>query len=171
MTSLKRSGLRWLWLAALTLLLDQLSKLAVLHGLPFGYPGLSLLPGLNLVHVYNEGAAFSFLAGQGGWQRWLFSLFALAICGLLGWWLRRLPATAAWLGSAYSLVIGGALGNLLDRLLYGHVVDFIDVYVGRWHWPAFNLADSAICVGAVMIVLDGLFAKHGDQHPTAGSSK
>ena len=123
------------------------------------------------MHVYNEGAAFSFLAGQGGWQRWLFSLFALAICGLLGWWLRRLPANAAWLGSAYSLVIGGALGNLLDRLMYGHVVDFIDVYVGQWHWPAFNLADSAICIGAVMIVLDGLIAKHGDQHPTTGSSK
>lgn len=156
MSLFKHTGLRWLWLAALVILLDQLSKLAVLQWLPFGYPGQSLMPYINLVHVYNKGAAFSFLADQPGWQRWFFTLFALGVCGALLVWLRKLPAAARWSPVAYSLIIGGALGNLIDRLAYGHVVDFIDFHVGQWHYPAFNLADSAICVGAVMIVLEGL---------------
>lgn len=156
MSLFKHTGLRWLWLAALVILLDQLSKLAVLQWLPFGYPGQSLMPYINLVHVYNKGAAFSFLADQPGWQRWFFTLFALGVSAVLLVWLRKLPAAARWSPVAYSLIIGGALGNLIDRLAYGHVVDFIDFHVGQWHYPAFNLADSAICVGAVMIVLEGL---------------
>ncbi|MGY3915406.1 signal peptidase II [Aeromonas australiensis] len=150
-----KSGLRWLWLAVLAFVLDQASKLAVVELLPFGYPGVEITPFFNLVHVYNKGAAFSFLADQGGWQRWFFAVLAFAICGLLIHWLRKQSVTERWSGIAYSLIIGGALGNVFDRLVLGHVVDFLDFYWGRAHWPAFNLADSFIFIGAAMIVLEG----------------
>ncbi|MDH0476717.1 signal peptidase II [Aeromonas caviae] len=150
-----KTGLRWLWLAVLAFVLDQASKLAVVKLLPFGYPGVEITPFFNLVHVYNKGAAFSFLADQGGWQRWFFAVLAFAICGLLIHWLRKQSVTQRWSGIAYSLIIGGALGNVFDRLVLGHVVDFLDFYWGRAHWPAFNLADSFIFIGATMIVLDG----------------
>lgn len=152
----QKSGLRWLWLAVLAFILDQASKLAVVKMLPYGYPGVEVTPFFNLVHVYNKGAAFSFLADQGGWQRWFFALLAFVICGLLIHWLRKQPAEQSWNGIAYSFIIGGALGNVFDRLVLGHVVDFLDFFWGRAHWPAFNLADSFIFIGAVMIVLDGL---------------
>jgi signal peptidase II len=151
----QKTGLRWLWLAVLAFLLDQASKLAVVKLLPFGYPGVEITPFFNLVHVYNKGAAFSFLADQGGWQRWFFAVLAFAICGLLIHWLRKQSVTQRWSGIAYSLIIGGALGNVFDRLVLGHVVDFLDFYWQRAHWPAFNLADSFIFIGAAMIVLDG----------------
>ena len=150
-----KTGLRWLWLAVLAFVLDQASKLAVVKLLPFGYPGVEITPFFNLVHVYNKGAAFSFLADQGGWQRWFFALLAFAICGLLIHWLRKQSVTQRWSGIAYSLIIGGALGNVFDRLVLGHVVDFLDFYWQRARWPAFNLADSFIFIGAAMIVLDG----------------
>ncbi|MFM4856777.1 signal peptidase II [Aeromonas hydrophila] len=150
-----KSGLRWLWLAVLAFVLDQASKLAVVKLLPFGYPGVEITPFFNLVHVYNKGAAFSFLADQGGWQRWFFAVLAFAICGLLIHWLRKQSVAQRWSGIAYSLIIGGALGNVFDRLVLGHVVDFLDLYWQRAHWPAFNLADSFIFIGAAMIVLDG----------------
>lgn len=152
----QKSGLRWLWLAALAFILDQATKLAVVKMLPYGYPGVEITPFFNLVHVYNKGAAFSFLADQGGWQRWFFAALAFAICGLLTHWLRKQPAEQKWSGIAYACIIGGALGNVFDRLVLGHVVDFLDFYWGRAHWPAFNLADSFIFIGAAMIVLDGL---------------
>lgn len=108
-----KTGLRWLWLAVLAFVLDQASKLAVVKLLPFGYPGVEITPFFNLVHVYNKGAAFSFLADQGGWQRWFFAVLAFAICGLLTHWLRKQSVTQRWSGIAYSLIIGGALGNVL----------------------------------------------------------
>ncbi|MGL5030964.1 MAG: signal peptidase II [Aeromonas sp.] len=151
-----KTGLRWLWLAVLAFVLDQGSKLAVVNLLPFGYPGVEITPFFNLVHVYNKGAAFSFLADQGGWQRWFFATLAFAICGLLINWLRKQSVTQRWSGIAYSLIIGGALGNVFDRLVLGHVVDFLDFYWQGAHWPAFNLADSFIFIGAVMIVLEGM---------------
>lgn len=153
--SWKQSGVRWLWLALVVVALDQLAKLAILDGLPYGGPGIKVLPFFNIVHVYNTGAAFSFLAHQGGWQRWFFAVLAFAICGLLIHWLRKQSVTQRWSGIAYSLIIGGALGNVFDRLVLGHVVDFLDFYWQRAHWPAFNLADSFIFIGAAMIVLDG----------------
>ncbi|WP_421218913.1 signal peptidase II [Aeromonas jandaei] len=158
-----KSGLRWLWLAVLAFVLDQASKLAVVKLLPFGYPGVEITPFFNLVHVYNKGAAFSFLADQGGWQRWFFALLAFAICGLLIHWLRKQSVTQRWSGIAYSLIIGGALGNVFDRLVLGHVVDFLDFYWGTAHWPAFNLADSFIFIGAAMIVLDGFRGEKKEQ--------
>ncbi|KIQ79875.1 signal peptidase II [Aeromonas veronii] len=158
-----KSGLRWLWLAVLAFVLDQASKLAVVKLLPFGYPGVEITPFFNLVHVYNKGAAFSFLADQGGWQRWFFALLAFAICGLLIHWLRKQSVAQRWSGIAYSLIIGGALGNVFDRLVLGHVVDFLDFYWGSAHWPAFNLADSFIFIGAAMIVLDGFRGEKKEQ--------
>lgn len=161
--SWKQSGVRWLWLALVVVALDQLAKLAILDGLPYGGPGIKVLPFFNIVHVYNTGAAFSFLAHQGGWQRWFFAVLAFAICGLLIHWLRKQSVTQRWSGIAYSLIIGGALGNVFDRLVLGHVVDFLDFYWQRAHWPAFNLADSFIFIGAAMIVLDGFRGEKKEQ--------
>ena len=135
--------LRWLWLSFIIILLDQASKQLVENSL-LVFESVSLLPFLNLTLVYNEGAAFSFLSDQGGWQRWFFVFMAGAVTLVLVFWLRRLRNRELWLAVALSLIIGGAVGNLLDRLLFGHVIDFIDIYYRQWHWPAFNVADSAI---------------------------
>lgn len=155
--------LRWLWLSLIIILLDQVSKQLVENSL-LVFESVSLLPFLNLTLVYNEGAAFSFLSDQGGWQRWFFVFLAGAVTLVLVFWLRRLRNSELWLAVALSLIIGGAVGNLLDRLLFGHVIDFIDVYYRQWHWPAFNVADSAILVGVVLILIDGFFGhKEQDQ--------
>ena len=157
--TLKQSGLRWIWLVPLVIVLDQLTKLAILQWLPYGGPGINVTPFFNIVHVYNTGAAFSFLAHQGGWQRWFFALFAIGVSAAMTVGLRRQAASQLWLNLAFVLVIGGAIGNLIDRLVYGHVVDFLLFYWQGYIFPAFNLADCAITVGAVMIVLDGLRKK------------
>ncbi|MGL5949439.1 MAG: signal peptidase II [Aeromonas sp.] len=154
--NMARSGLVWLWLSAATFVLDQASKWAVLKLLPFGYPGVEITPFFNLVHVYNKGAAFSFLADQGGWQRWFFAALAFAVCSLLGYWLKQQSCRERLSGCAYALIIGGALGNVFDRLVHGHVVDFLDFYWEKLHWPAFNLADSFIFIGAALLILEGL---------------
>ena len=146
----------WLLLGLLVVALDQLSKWLVARELPLG-ASVPITGFFNLVHVENPGAAFSFLAGQSGWQRWLFTALgtgaSLLIAGIL---LRRRPR--ALMGLALGLILGGALGNVADRLLWGHVTDFLDFYVrttsGEWHWPAFNLADTAITLGAVALVID-----------------
>lgn len=139
----------------LVLLLDQASKqLAELWLVP--YQSLPLLPSLNLTLAYNTGAAFSFLSDAGGWQRWFFVGLAIVVIAVLATWLRQLAPGQMLLRFALSLVIGGAAGNLVDRVLYGKVVDFIDVYYGTYSFPAFNLADSAITVGACLFVLDTL---------------
>jgi signal peptidase II len=152
---------RWLALSGLVILLDQLSKLAAEHWLT-PYEWVALLPSLNLTLLYKPGAAFSFLAGAGGWQRWLFVALAVVVSIGLVVWLSRLRPGERLLGVALGLVLGGAVGNLIDRLLYGQVIDFIDVYWREWHWPAFNLADSAISVGAVLLLADGLLGRRAE---------
>lgn len=139
-------------LAALALVLDQASKLAVLR-LIEPYQTVPVLPGFNLTLAFNRGASFSFLADAGGWQRWLFSAISVAASVVIVVLLRRTAPGDRLNASGLSLVLGGALGNLIDRLWLGHVVDFLDVYYGASHWPAFNVADSAITVGAVLLVL------------------
>jgi signal peptidase II len=104
--------------------------------------------------AHNSGAAFSFLANQGGWQRWFFAGIALVVSVALVIWLKKLPRSNRWLAIALALILGGAIGNVYDRIVLGHVVDFLDVYWGRAHFPAFNIADSAITVGAIMMGID-----------------
>ncbi len=156
--TMMQSGVRWLWLAVLVFILDIGTKLLVMNTMEFGWNGrIELLPFFNLLYVHNYGAAFSFLSDAGGWQRWFFAAMATGVSGLLIYWMRQLSASNKLLNPAYALVIGGALGNLFDRLVHGYVIDFLDFYVGQYHWPAFNIADSAICIGAVLIVLDSFF--------------
>lgn len=151
-----RSALAWLWLSALVIVLDLATKELALRTLALHDP-IAVVDGLlNWMLTYNYGAAFSFLSDASGWQRWFFSALALVISGLLGVWLRRLPRSDWRQALPFALIIGGALGNLVDRLRFGYVVDFIDVYWGSYHWPAFNVADSAISVGAVLLVVFGL---------------
>ncbi|MEW9899181.1 signal peptidase II [Chitinivorax sp. PXF-14] len=145
---------KWLSLALVVIVLDQLTKLWVDSALHYGQV-IPVLPSFNLVLAYNKGAAFSFLAQESGWQRHLFSLIAVVASGAIVWVLRRHHENRL-LSLALSLILGGALGNLIDRVAYGHVVDFIQVYYSSYFWPAFNVADSAITVGAVLLVLDSL---------------
>ncbi len=148
-----RPMLKWLWLSLLVLVLDQASKWLVSHALQL-YQSIAVVPGFRLTYVHNTGAAFSFLSDAGGWQRWLFALLALAISAVLTIWLLRLKPQEKLMAIALALVLGGAVGNLIDRLLYGYVIDFLDVYYQNWHWPAFNIADSAICIGVALMLLD-----------------
>lgn len=145
--------LKWLWVSALVLVLDQASKLAV-NGSMQLYESIPLIPYFNLTYVHNTGAAFSFLAQAGGWQRWLFAGLAVVMSGIIGVWLARLKKHETLMALALSLVLGGAIGNLIDRVAYGYVIDFLDVYYQNWHWPAFNIADSAICVGVGLMLLE-----------------
>lgn len=146
---------RWLWVAVAVLLLDQATKLIALAKLAL-HESVALAPFLNLTLVYNKGAAFGFLSSASGWQNLFFIGVALVACAVILYLVRQLGDSDRLLAVALMLVLGGAIGNLLDRLLYGHVVDFIDIYYRGWHWPAFNVADSAITVGAVLIALDAL---------------
>lgn len=139
-------------IAAVVVLADQLSK-QIAEALLMPYRPETIMPMLNMTLSYNRGAAFSLLADQGGWQRWLFTGLAFAVSGYLLWWLRTLRAGERLTAWGLALILGGALGNVIDRLVYGHVVDFIDVHYGGWHWPAFNVADSAITVGVVLVLV------------------
>jgi len=154
-TRADKNGLTWLWLAAVVLLLDQASKFAVLATLVPYQDVVALTPFFNLVHVHNPGAAFSFLADQDGWQRFFFIGLTTVVAGVILRLLFTTPGRPLFAGSL-ALVLGGAIGNLIDRVAYGHVIDFLDLHVGGWHWPAFNVADSAISVGVVLLILDSL---------------
>ncbi|WOA53166.1 signal peptidase II [Dickeya solani] len=155
--SIGATGLRWLWLAALVLVVDLVSKQWVMTHFQLG-ESVPLVPFFNFTYAHNYGAAFSFLADKGGWQRWLFAMIALVIIVALLAMMHRSSASQKLNNIAYSLIIGGAIGNLADRLVHGYVIDFLDFYVGNWHYPTFNLADSAIVVGALLIVLEGFLA-------------
>lgn len=152
-TQVGRSPMVWLWLAVLAVILDQITKVAAEQLLTFAQP-VYLLPVLDFTLLYNKGAAFSFLADQSGWQRWFFTGVSIAVSVMLIVWIKRLPRGAVWLPIALALILGGAIGNLIDRAVYGHVVDFISVHWGGKYFPAFNIADSAITLGAIMMVLD-----------------
>ena len=144
---------KWLWLSLLVFVLDQASKLWVVSNFEL-YESIQLFPSLNFTYVHNLGAAFSFLSSAGGWQRWFFVGVALIATTVLLIWLRKLKPTERWMAVTISLVLGGAIGNLYDRISYGYVIDFIDVYYKTHHWPVFNIADSAISVGVVMMLID-----------------
>ena len=141
-------------IAGIVILLDQLSKVTITRLFTYGesHPVTSFF---NLVLVYNPGAAFSFLGAASGWQRYLFTAVGIAAAIFIVFLLKR-HAGQRMFCTALALILGGALGNVTDRIAYGHVIDFIDIYIGRWHWPAFNIADSAICIGAVLFIIDEL---------------
>lgn len=152
---------RWLWLAGLIVILDQLSKWLVLASLRPG-DTLYVAPFFNWVLTFNSGAAFSFLADAGGWQRWLFTALALAVAG---WIIVVLPRYSGefWPSLALTLILGGAVGNVIDRFRFGAVIDFIQWHVAGFYWPAFNIADSAITVGALLLARQSFVDKHGAQ--------
>ena len=159
----------WLLLSVAVIVLDQWSKAWVLSSLP-EYTAVPVIDGFwNWYRTYNTGAAFSFLADAGGWQTWFFTALAFAVSALLGYWLSRTPRGDWRSALPFALVIGGAIGNVIDRLLHGHVVDFI-----QWHWkdayyyPAFNIADSAIVGGAIALVVFGVFGARGKKPAEGG---
>lgn len=152
--SLLSSGLVWLWLSLVIIGLDFTTKLWVMNHMALGETR-PLMPFINLHYAHNYGAAFSLLADKGGWQRWFFAGIALGVVVALLIFMGRNPARKIN-NVASALIIGGALGNLYDRAYHGWVVDFIDYYLGDWHFATFNVADSAICIGAALLLLEGL---------------
>ncbi|MBA3485944.1 MAG: signal peptidase II [Lysobacter sp.] len=158
MPPIKPNALPWLALSLLVIALDQLSKAWVLSSLP-EYTAVPVIDGFwNWYRTYNTGAAFSFLSDAGGWQQYFFIALALGITGLLVFWLSHTPRQDWKTALPYALVIGGAIGNVIDRLLHGHVVDFVQWYWRDFYWPAFNIADASIVGGAIGIALYGLFS-------------
>ncbi len=144
----------WLWLTLLVIVVDQWTKRLVTSRLD-EFEAVVLLPVLDFMRLHNEGAAFSFLSNASGWQRWFFITLALGVSGGILVWLRRLPARGqTLLAAGLCLVMGGALGNVIDRIRLGHVIDFIRVHYAEWYFPAFNVADSAITIGAGLLILD-----------------
>ena len=154
------SKLKWLWLAVLVIVVDLGTKAMATAMLTYANP-VPVLPSFNLTLLHNTGAAFSFLANADGWQRWFFVALALVVSVVLVTWLRKLKANETWIAIAIVLILGGALGNVYDRVVHGYVVDFLHFYWQDWHFPAFNLADTAITIGAAMMILD-LFRKPAD---------
>jgi signal peptidase II len=144
----------WLGIAAIVILLDQITKVTIDKLLAFG-ESRPVTSFFNLVLAHNKGAAFSFLATESGWQRYLFTGIAIAATIFILYLLKQHAGQRLFCW-ALALILGGAIGNLIDRLLYGHVIDFLDFYIGRWHWPAFNVADMAIVCGAGLFILDEL---------------
>jgi signal peptidase II len=157
----------WFLAAAAVIAVDRLSKWAALAWLRPG-DALELTGFFNLVLVFNRGAAFSFLASAPGWQTPFFVTVALVASAIVSWMLWRDPARRL-LCAGLALILGGALGNLWDRLAYGHVVDFLDFHAAGWHWPAFNVADSAISVGAAILIADSLFHREAPGGRGAGT--
>lgn len=154
--SLRAGASNWLWLTLVVIALDQFTKFLVLGHFE-EFENLILLPVLDIMRLHNEGAAFSILSEASGWQRWFFIALGLVVSVGILIWLRRLPPKGQhWLAAGLALVMGGALGNVIDRVRFGYVVDFIRVHYGDAYFPAFNVADSAITCGAALLILDNL---------------
>ncbi|WP_345295672.1 signal peptidase II [Luteimonas vadosa] len=166
-----RNALAWLLLSAVVVVLDQLSKRWVLSSLPEYQPVVVVEGFWNWYRTYNTGAAFSFLSDAGGWQTWFFTLLAIGICTLLTVWLARTPRGDWRTALPFALVVGGAIGNVIDRLVHGHVIDFIQWHWRDYYWPAFNIADSAIVGGAIGIVLFGLLQGREGHAPPPGGGR
>lgn len=160
--------LKWLWLTVLVIILDQATKIAADNWIRI-HESIPVIPGFfDLTLAYNKGAAFSFLNDADGWQRWLFTGLATVVSIVLFVWIKRLPGHERLLAISLSLILGGAIGNLIDRIAYGYVIDFIHWYYGSFSWPAFNLADSAIFLGVALMIIHTLF--FADKHPQNGES-
>lgn len=154
---IKNSGLSWLWLTVVFVVIDQITKQWVAQ--TFDYrETLAVMPFFNLTYVHNPGAAFSFLADQPGWQRWFFTAIAVIASVVFIIWLAKTPKSNKVLSISFALILSGAVGNLIDRVLFGYVIDFLDFYIGDAHWPAFNVADSVILIGAALMIFDSFNA-------------
>jgi len=147
------TGLKWLWLTLLWLVVDQITKYWVADSFML-YESVSVLPIFSITYVHNLGAAFSFLADQGGWQRWFFTAIAAIASVVFIIWLAKTPKSQSLLSIAFALMLSGALGNLIDRVLFGYVIDFLDFHWKSNHFPAFNVADSMIFIGAALMIID-----------------
>ena len=150
--------MKWLWLSGLILILDQLSKIWIDISMSL-YQSIPVFPGFSITYARNYGAAFSFLSDAGGWQRWFFAALAAGISVGLVIYLKSLKKDETLLAISLSLILGGAVGNLIDRVIYGYVIDFLDVYYQAYHWPVFNIADSAITVGVVFMLFESFVGK------------
>ena len=153
----------WMVVALIIAVVDQLTKLAIIEWIPL-YDRVPLNSFINLTHQKNSGAAFSFLADAGGWQRWFFVVLATLVSVVIAIWIWRIRKTGqAILSAGLALVLGGAVGNLIDRILLGHVTDFFQVWFGSWAFPSFNVADAGISVGAALLIIDALFFSGKEQ--------
>jgi signal peptidase II len=161
----------WLWLSVVIAALDQLSKYYMSQILTLCEPGhcssMELLPVFKFTLLHNEGAAFSFLSDAGGWQRWFLVSISAIVSAVLVIWIARLKANEKWLAFALALILGGAAGNLIDRIQLGYVIDFVVVHYGNAYFPAFNVADSAISVGGALMILDMLFLSRPERGQAA----
>lgn len=146
---------QWLLISLIVIVLDLYSKHLVQQAFTLGNQQ-TITSFFDLVRYHNEGAAFSFLADAGGWQKWFFTAIAIGVSGLLLWWLKQCKREQVLLPVAFCLILSGAIGNVTDRLVYGYVIDFLHFYYQHWHFPAFNVADSAIFVGAVLLIYDAI---------------
>lgn len=153
--------MRWLAVGFLVAL-DQFSKYLCVQYLSY-HQVLAIFPSVNLFLTYNRGGAFSFLSQAGGWQRWFFSILTMIICVFIIVWLRYYTSGRKWLSIGLVLVLSGAIGNLIDRFLHGYVIDFIQVYYANLYWPTFNIADSAISIGVVMLLIDSMQTQNNTQ--------
>ncbi len=160
-----RRYIAWISVAILIVAADQATKWAIIEWVPL-YGKVPINFFVNVTHQQNQGAAFSFLADQAGWQRWFFVVLATAVSGVMIAWLWRIRQEGPILLMAgLSFVLGGAIGNLIDRAMMGYVTDFIQVWFGSWAFPSFNVADSAITVGAVLLIIDALLSARGEDKP------
>lgn len=162
----KNTGLKYLALSLLLFVVDQATKITILNTLEL-YQDINVLPIFDITHVHNYGAAFSFLSDAGGWQRYFFTIIAVVISTLLIYWMYKTPKEQKVLLTAYALILSGALGNVWDRINYGYVVDFIHFYYKGWSFPAFNVADIAISIGAFLLILDAFFEHKREQQDKA----
>lgn len=150
---ISQTGLRFTWISLIAVVLDQVTKQAVVASMDLGQR-IEITSFFNFTYVHNYGAAFSILYDAGGWQRYLLSAIAIGVSAVIIWWLKKSPKEQLLLPVAFSFILGGAIGNVADRILHGYVIDFLDFYYGSYHWPAFNVADAAIFIGAALLIIE-----------------
>jgi signal peptidase II len=163
---MRNSSLRLLWISALVVVLDQIAKQVAQASLPL-HQLVDVMPGFDWYLTYNKGAAFSFLADAGGWQRWFFTITTINISAIILFWIKPVPKKEKITAVSLCRILGGAIGNLIDRIYLGYVIDYIQVWLGNYPWPAFNIADAAISVGATILILSSFI---GTERPTARQS-